>query len=72
MLSKKWVNKTALASNVWINCKGINCGEIQDYCSYLTWEMSACTKYLNIEELNYFSYNKLRVSLHSNRIGNGS
>lgn len=39
---------------------------------YLTWEMSAGTKDLNIKELNYFSSNKLRVNLHSNRIGNES
>lgn len=39
---------------------------------YLKWEMSAETKDLNIKELNYFSYNKLRVNLHSNRIGNES
>lgn len=39
---------------------------------HLTWEMSAWTKDLNIKVLNDFSYNKLRVSLHSHRIGNGS
>lgn len=29
MLSKKWVKKAILATNVWMNWKGINC-EIQD------------------------------------------